>query len=185
MKSGRLPNPDVPFFNTPITKSVIERNGGDRRNGFTQRNGVAETLFCFLCFSVSLCKSVPSVSSVPVASVFSVPTLVELPARRRLLGADASGHDLGARIVFALHVRAGKPPQHRELADMRERVGDRTLKELLRRRSQRRVRREIIVEPPQRRVEPLDFAAPRERLGIGPRLGAFRLRQRPVVEAPE
>ena len=54
---------------------------------------------------------------------------VELPLSRALLHADASGHDIGARVVLTLDLRAGEPAQHRELADVGQRVGDRALKD--------------------------------------------------------
>src|SRR5476651_1755448 len=50
--------------------------------------------------------------------------LVELSLRRRLLVADAPGDDVGARVVLALHLRAAQPPEDRDLADVRERVGN-------------------------------------------------------------
>src|SRR5207253_3441080 len=57
--------------------------------------------------------------------------LVELPTRRGLLGADPPRDDVGSQIVFAANRRTRHPPQHGDLADVRQCVGDRPLKELL------------------------------------------------------
>src|SRR5207244_7593661 len=107
---------------------------------------------------------------------------VKFSSRRRLFCPDAADHDLGARIIFALHFRAGESAKHRELADVRERVGDGALKEALRRYRERSIRREVLVEASKRLEESLALAIPFERRGIGPRFGAFGLRPRPVVQ---
>ena len=68
---------------------------------------------------------------------------------------------------------------------MRQRVGDGALKDPLGRCRQRRVGREEIVEPLQRREEALDFAIPLERRRLIPGFGAFGLRQRPVEQVAD
>src|SRR5436309_694836 len=52
---------------------------------------------------------------------------VELTTRRRLLRSEAAGHDVGAVVVLAAYRGAGGTAQHRELADVSERVGNRAL----------------------------------------------------------
>src|SRR5262249_62252332 len=88
---------------------------------------------------------------------------IELAARRGLLGAYSTRDDVGARVVLAFHLRAREAAKHRELADVRQRIGDRALKDLLGRRGEWRVRREIVVEPLDRGKKTFHFAAPRER----------------------
>src|SRR5581483_2102904 len=60
-------------------------------------------------------------------------TKSKFPFRRGLLRADASRRDVGLVVVLPFDRRVGKPPQHRELPDVRQRVGDRPLKQFLRR----------------------------------------------------
>jgi hypothetical protein len=67
MKTSGVPLPDVPFFNTPITKSAVDGNGADGANGV-----------------------------LPFLSLLRLSSSIELAARRRLLGADAPDHDVGA-----------------------------------------------------------------------------------------
>src|SRR6516225_9944384 len=54
---------------------------------------------------------------------------VELHLRvgRHLLQPDAASLDVGLRVVLALHLVAREPAQHRQLAGVRERVGDAAL----------------------------------------------------------
>ena len=48
----------------------------------------------------------------------------ELVAGRGLIGADATGGDVGDEIVLGAHRRSGQAPQHADLADVRQQVGD-------------------------------------------------------------
>ena len=65
---------------------------------------------------------------------------------------------------------------------MRQRVGNRALKQSLRLACERRVRREVVVEPLQRVVEAGNLCVPLERRRVVPRLLALRDRQRPVEQ---
>jgi hypothetical protein len=53
---------------------------------------------------------------------------VELFSRRGLIRANMAGGDLGAMIVLAADRHTGKTPEHVDLAHVRQRVGNRTLK---------------------------------------------------------
>src|SRR5579864_978575 len=56
--------------------------------------------------------------------------LVEFAHRSGLLRANAPGGNCGAKIIFAANRRTSKTAQHGNLSHMRQRVRDRTLKEL-------------------------------------------------------
>src|ERR1700674_5262687 len=71
---------------------------------------------------------------------------VKLLARCRLIRADASDCDFGHEIAFALHRDTGHPTQHRDLAHVGERVGDRALKQFFRGDFERLFRRQIVIE---------------------------------------
>ena len=58
---------------------------------------------------------------------------VELGAGGQLLAPDAAGDDHGARVALGSHRRADHPAQERELTDVRQRIGERPLEDLLRR----------------------------------------------------
>ena len=85
-------------------------------------------------------------------------------------------------IIFAADGRACHTAQEANLADMRERICDRALKNSLRRFNQRRIRFEIIVESLKRRIEARDPLVPRDRWGIVPFLLALREGERPVEQ---
>src|SRR4051812_47414837 len=63
-----------------------------------------------------------------------------------LICSDATCFDLSARIILALHRRAGEPAQHRQLPDVRQRIGHWSLKEAFTASRQIRIRGEVIVE---------------------------------------
>ena len=52
---------------------------------------------------------------------------LELPHRRCLINAHASRDDVRLVVILSAHGRACQAAQHRDLADMRERIGYRTL----------------------------------------------------------
>src|SRR5271156_5726862 len=63
--------------------------------------------------------------------------LAEGLARSRLVRANSSDGDFGHEVIFALHGITGHSPQHRNLANVRERVRNRPLKQFLGRHLQR------------------------------------------------
>jgi hypothetical protein len=67
----------------------------------------------------------------------------------------------------------GAPARRRSIAltDVRQRVSDRTLKQLLWAR-ERSVGRQVVVEPAQRVEKTSNFGIPRERRRVAPHLGA-------------
>src|SRR5580765_2498193 len=71
------------------------------------------------------CQGCPAASHPETPITFSL----ELAARRRLFAADPAGGDIGLVIVLCPDRCRGETPEHRKLADMRQRVGNRTLKE--------------------------------------------------------
>ena len=90
-------------------------------------------------------------------------SLVELPNRHSLIGAHSSGDDVCLMIVLSAHRRPGQAPQHRNLPDVRERIGYRSLEKLLSRFMQRLIRSQISFECFQSRKETPDFGAPGKR----------------------
>src|SRR5207253_8453447 len=52
---------------------------------------------------------------------------IKLAARRRLVRSHSSDHNLGASVAFGANGDARRTPQHRDLTDMSERVGQGTL----------------------------------------------------------
>src|SRR4051812_4138939 len=107
---------------------------------------------------------------------------VELERTLGLVGSDSSRSDVGFRVNLGPHGRQRLPSHDRELPDVRQHVGNGTLEQLLRRRTERRVRREVSVELQQRRVEAVDFLSPHLRLRLRPLRAALRHSQRPVEE---
>src|SRR5205814_5644927 len=65
---------------------------------------------------------------------------------RSLFQADAAGDDVRPEVAFAANGRAGEAPEHGDLADVRERVRDGALEELLDRRFERGIRGEVSVK---------------------------------------
>src|SRR3954470_8112583 len=110
---------------------------------------------------------------------------IEFAARRGLLRPDAAGDDVGFRVVLTFYFCPAEPPQDRELADVGQRVGDRTLEQFLGGCRQRRLRREIRVEALEGGEKPFGFAVPFDRRRVPPGFGTLRLRQRPVVQIAE
>src|SRR5262249_41906382 len=110
---------------------------------------------------------------------------LELDALPRLLAADAADRDLGAAEALGLDGRAGEAAQQRELAHVRQRVGDGTLEDHFRRELGRLARGEACVELAERGEEALDVALPvAERIGV-PRPVAVGEIARPVHEISE
>ena len=89
---------------------------------------------------------------------------VEFEFGRGLLRADAPCGNIGVREIFPMDGRARQTPEHSELADVLQRVGNRALQNFWRRSAQFRGPREIVVEALQCVKEALDFFRPRERL---------------------
>src|SRR5258708_2751232 len=102
----------------------------------------------------------------------TIPAL-ELPSWSRLLLSRAADDDFCRVEVLARDLGAGEPAQHRQLADVRQRVGDRALEQSLRLACERLIRREVVVEPLQRVVEAGDLCVPLERRRVVPRLLAL------------
>src|SRR5262249_3122265 len=121
-------------------------------------------------------------SACPTSRFYTAITKLELAPWRRLLLPDAARDELGPGVVLALRPRAAEAPEHGERSDGGERIGNRTLEDRFGRRRQRRVRRQIVVEPLQGCEKARHLGVPVERRRIVPRFGAACLRQRPVVE---
>jgi len=62
------------------------------------------------------------------------------------LRAHAAGDDFRLRVIFAANWGAGETAQHCELAHVRERIGNRALKEFFRRARERGIGGEIVIE---------------------------------------
>src|SRR5438034_142671 len=103
----------------------------------------------------------------------------ERELRRRLLRADAAGDDVRLEIVLARDRRAGEAAEHRELAAVRDRIGDRALEELLLVAREGSVGREKVVEFLRGGEETFAFGGPRLRRRVVPLPFAARHRIRP------
>src|SRR5436190_1954095 len=105
------------------------------------------------------------------------PNLIKLAFGRFLICSNAACFDLRSRVVLAFDRLPGDSPQHRQLADVRQRVRDWTLKKPLAICGQLAFRSEIVIELAQRRVKSLDLLRPRKGFRVVPGLIAFRDRQ--------
>src|SRR5688572_19729614 len=109
----------------------------------------------------------------------------EFYLRLRLRVGDSPDDDLRLGVIFGVDGLSPQPREHRDLAYMRQRIGDGTLNELLRRAPQSRVAGQQGVKPLERREETRRFISPRQRLGVLPPLVPFRERVRPVEQVAE
>src|SRR5262249_16972018 len=87
--------------------------------------------------------------------------------RRRLIGMQAVGANVGVDEILGRHGRIREPAQHGELADMRQGIRERTLEQLFGRDRAVRAAGEQRPYRVQQAVEPVDFFLERtERLGL-------------------
>src|SRR5215467_6575028 len=110
---------------------------------------------------------------------------LEFALGRGLVCTDFPSCDVGHEIILAFHRYPGHPPQHRELSDVRQRVGDRTLKQLLQWGLQRLARAQVIVEGLQSGKEARLFLLPREWSGIIPLPPSIRHGKPPVHQVAD
>ena len=75
---------------------------------------------------------------------------VELRPRFSLIVAEAAGFNFCYRVVFTFHRRTRDPAQHGDLAHVRQRVGDWSLKEALATCGQIRTRSQVIIKTLER-----------------------------------
>jgi len=88
----------------------------------------------------------------------------ELSPRRSLIRADPPALNLSLMIIFPSHRTTRHPPQHRDLPDMRQRIRNRTLKQLLWSFMKDRIRCKIVIERFQTREKPLTLPIPSQLL---------------------
>ena len=84
----------------------------------------------------------------------------EFSPRRSLIRANPPALNLRPMIIFPSHRTARHPSQHRDLSDMRQRIRNRTLKQLLWSFMKDRIRCEIVIERFQTREKPLTLPIP-------------------------
>src|SRR5436305_2045460 len=108
--------------------------------------------------------------------------LIELRPRDRLLSADASCGDIGAGVVLRANGSAGEATQHRELARVRERVGNGALKEPFEGCPEWRIAGEIVVERLERAEEAGAIRVPRLAGRVAPALLSLGHRERPLEQ---
>ncbi len=96
--------------------------------------------------------------------------------------AHVPGSDFSSEIIFAFHRRAGQTPEHGDLPDMRERIGDGGLQKSFCGRMQRLAGSEVVVEFFQGGKEAFNFVAPRQRCGVVPGLLALGDGKRPIKQ---
>lgn len=102
-----------------------------------------------------------------------------------MFGAYSPGRNLRDVEIFTAHRRSGQPAQHRDLPDVRQRIGNRPLKQLLGPRFERAVGSQIVFECFERGKEAVYFVMPCQRLRIAPLLLAARDRQCPIEKIPD
>src|SRR5262245_39610316 len=71
-------------------------------------------------------------------------SLIELDSLRRLFPAYSPSDDVRLRIVLTAHRNTGEPAKHRQLTRVRERIGNRALKQLLGRPPKRFAARQVL-----------------------------------------
>src|SRR3977135_364957 len=98
---------------------------------------------------------------------------VELDSLCRLLEADSPSDDLRLEVVLTLDGRAGHSSQKSDLPDVRERIGDWTLKQFFGSKFQRCIRSEAVVELPKRVKESRNLLLPGQRRRVAPNLLPF------------
>jgi hypothetical protein len=112
-------------------------------------------------------------------------TLVKLTHRRSLIGTHPSSDDMCFVVILSAHRHACQAPQHRDLSDMRERIGYRSLEELFGRFVHRLLRSQICFECLKSRKETPDFGIPWKRIRITPLLLALRDRKSPLHQVTD
>ena len=107
---------------------------------------------------------------------------VELHPPGRLIGTGPARNDIGAEVVFPSHRRTRDPAHDRELADMRERVRDRSLAEPPGRCAGGDSGSEEHIERLHRTKEALHVRLPLLRSGVVPDVRSFGKPEGPVHE---
>src|SRR2546427_8785305 len=105
---------------------------------------------------------------------------LEFAAGSGLIDANAPDGDVGLVIVFTHDGGADEAAEHRDLADVIEGIGNRTLEEASRRGVHLFGRSEVIVEFCQGGKKPGNLGVPRQWRGVVPSLLAFCDGERPV-----
>ncbi len=119
-----------------------------------------------------------SIGTAPGSELYSL----ELALRGRLIEAYDAHLDICNVIVFPLHWRACHASQDRDLTDMRERIGDRALKQFFWRRLQGFIRRQEVVKLFQGGEKSFHSLLPWQRRRVLPFLLAHGDRQGPVEQ---
>jgi hypothetical protein len=87
-----------------------------------------------------------------------------------LILANAPGHDRRSCVILTADRRPRQPAQHRDLPDVPQRVGDRSLKDLLGGNVQTLAASKAPVEPLEGSEKPRYLLVPRQRDGVVPLL---------------
>src|SRR5689334_15838992 len=110
---------------------------------------------------------------------------IELRPRAGLIWSDPARGDLRPEIVLSPYRRPREATERGELADVGERIGDRTLEELLGRAIQWGIRSEIVIQRLDRREEAIHVAVPRLRRRFVPDVLALGVPMRPLEQIAE
>jgi len=89
-------------------------------------------------------------------------------------------NNIGFKKVLSLQRRFGEPPQHGDLPDVRQHIGDGSLEELIERSLERSATGKKIVKLAEDGEEPLDILIPRLRSRFMPYMLLFGHDQSPV-----
>src|ERR1700722_2340168 len=92
---------------------------------------------------------------------------------KRLRITNAPNNNIGFKKVLSLQRRICQSPQHGDLPDMRQHVGDGSVEQLIERSLKRSATRKKIVELPKDFEEPLDILIPGLRHGFIPNVLVF------------
>ena len=107
---------------------------------------------------------------------------IELATGRSLLDSRTTDLNIGTSITLGTHRRTGRSPHHRELADVCERVGERSLDELLNGVVRERRARDRMIQRGESGEETLDFVIPLVAPVRLPYVFVASERERPVHE---
>lgn len=99
-----------------------------------------------------------------------------------MVRAYAAGGDFGHGVVFSLDGEAGEAAEHRQLADVSQRIGDGALEEFFYGGVERLFGGKVVIEGFKGGEEAVHFPVPFEGLGVVPGFCAAGNGKRPVVE---
>ena len=115
----------------------------------------------------------------------AAPGYLELRHWLCLPGANAAGGNVCQEVVLAVERAASQTAQHGDLADVRQRIGNRALEQLFSRARRRHIGSQTPVEGPERGEKARRSLLPRDGARWPPLPRSVRKLQRPVQQIPQ